>query len=259
MHAHIRAVALAIASSVLCLWAGVSGADETVIDEVLDNIERGELELGLSGAVRATYFSRRGNSKEEDWGLSVSWKYNMEGPWQFDGLISGMSESTNDSTSDEEYLFRNAAKYYRTDTTYYVGRANYEKDRFAGIEEEVLGVLGYGRELYRRKNHKLVGEAGGGLLWSKDADGESDSGGTAYGAAFYDWQMTEHSTFRQLIGVRYSEFDSNWKLTSKSEVKAEIIGNLSGVFSYEIKRNSEVADGTANSDFYTNFGLEYSF
>ena len=135
MHAQIRAVAVAVAAVVLGPWADVSLADETVIDEVLDNIERGELELGWSGAIRATYFSRRGNSKEEDWGLSLSWKYNREGPWQFDGLISGMSESTNDSTGDEEYLFRNAAKYYRTDTTYYVGRANYEKDRFTGIED----------------------------------------------------------------------------------------------------------------------------
>jgi putative salt-induced outer membrane protein YdiY len=212
MRAQIRAVVLALALAAACSWTGVSLADETVIDEVMDNIERGELELGWSGAITATYFSRRGNSREEDWGLSLAWKYNVEGPWQF-----------------------------------------------AGIEEEALGVLGYGRELFRRKNHRLIGEVGGGFLWSKDAAGESDSGGTGYGAAFYDWQMTEHSAFRQLIGVRYSEFDSNWKLTSKSEVKADIIGNLAGKFSYEIKRNSEVAEGTANSDFYTNFGLEYSF
>ena len=255
MRSQCWSVALAAATAVMSLWVGIAVADETVIDDVLDNIERGELELGWSGSITASYFSRRGNSREEDWGLALNWKYNMEGPWQFDGLISGMSESTNDSTSDEEYIFRNAAKYYKTDKTYYVGRGNYEKDRFAGIEEEVLLVAGYGRELFRRKNHRLIGEAGGGFLWSKDANGESDSGGTAYGAAFYDWQMTEHSSFRQLIGVRYSEFDSNWKLTSKSEVKADIIGNLAGKFSYEIKRNSEVAEGTANSDFYTNFGL----
>jgi putative salt-induced outer membrane protein YdiY len=48
-------------------------------------------------------------------------------------------------------------------------------------------------------------------------------------------------------------------LRSISEVKATIIGRLSGKFTYEIKRNSEVPDGDANSDFYTTLGLEYAF
>jgi putative salt-induced outer membrane protein len=237
----------------------VQADDETEIDDILAAANRGDLELGWSGSITASYFARRGNSREEDWGLAVGWAYNMEGPWQFDGRISGESESTNRDTSDESYDFKNAAKYYLDDTTYLVGRGNYEKDRFSGIEEEVLGTVGYGRQLFKTAKHKLIGEVGAGILWSKDAAGESDQGGTGYGAIFYDWELTEHSSFRQIISARYSEFDQNWKLNSVSEIKSSIIGNLSGVFTYEIKRNSEVPSGTANSDFYTNMGLEYTF
>ena len=122
-----------------------------------------------------------------------------------------------------------------------------------------MGAIGYGRQLFKTGKHKMIGEVGAGILWSKDAAGESDQGGTGYGAIFYDWELTEHSSFRQIISARYSEFDQNWKLNSVSEIKSSIIGNLSGVFTYEIKRNSEVPSGTANSDFYTNLGLEYTF
>jgi putative salt-induced outer membrane protein len=252
-------VVLAAAAMIFLSSNVVQADDETDIDDVLSNANRGDLELGLSGTITASYFARRGNSREEDWGLAVGWAYNMEGPWQFDGLISGESESTDHQTSDEKYLFKNAAKYYLDDTTYVVGRGNYEKDRFSGIQEEALGTIGYGRQLFKNSKHKLIGEAGAGILWSEDAEGESDQGGTGYGALFYDWELTDHSSFRQVIVARYSEFDQNWKLTSISEIKSTIIGNLAGKFSYEIKRNSEVPSGTANSDFYTRLGLEYSF
>ncbi|MGI9264089.1 MAG: DUF481 domain-containing protein, partial [Gammaproteobacteria bacterium] len=258
--AFARAAAMLLSSVLMIGWAGWASADdETDIDNMLAMANRGELDLGWSGSITASYFARRGNSREEDWGLEVGWAYNLKGPWQFDGSISGESESTSDKTSDENYEFKNAAKYYKTDTTYLVGRANYEKDRFSGIEEEAAGVIGYGRELFRKGNHRLIGEGGGGILWSKDADGNSDQGLTGYVAGFYLWQLTEHSKFRQLVSARYSEFDQNWKLNSVSEISSNLIGNLDALFTYEIKRNSEVPSGTANSDFYTNFGLKYSF
>ncbi len=241
-------------------WAAVAGADdETDIDSMIANANRGELELGWSGSVTASYFQRRGNSREEDWGIELDWAYNIEGPWQFDGELSAESESTNDETSDETYTFKNAAKYYKTDTTYYVGRANYEKDRFSGIAEEYAIVGGYGREVFKREKHRVIVEGGGGILWSEDANGDNDEGMMGYVAAFYNWQITEHSAFRQFVSARYSEFDSNWKLNSVSELSSNILGPVEGVFSYEIKRNSEVPSGTANSDFYTNFGLRYNF
>ena len=252
-------VVLAAVAMIFLSSNAVQADDETDIDNMLAMANRGELDLGWSGSITASYFARRGNSREEDWGLELGWAYNLDSPWQFDGSLSGESESTNHDTTDESYEFKNAAKYYKTDTTYYVGRANYEKDRFSGIEEEAAGVIGYGREIFRKGKHRLIAEGGGGFLWSKDAAGESDQGLTGYVAGFYLWQLTEHSKFRQLISARYSEFDQNWKLNSVSEISSNIIGNLDALFTYEIKRNSEVPSGTANSDFYTNLGLKYSF
>lgn len=231
-------------------------ADFSVMDEAANGEEK---EVGLSGTVTASYFERRGNSRNQDWGLELTWAYQTASPWLFEGLVGGMSKSENKSTTDEKYKIQNSAKYFFSEKSYGVARANYEKDRFSGIEEEALGVGGYGRELFKRKDHRLIGEIGAGLIWTKDSSGNTDTGGVGYGALFYTWQLTEHSSFSQFIGARYSEADSNWRLRSVSEIKATIIGSLSGKFTYEIKRNSEVPDGDANSDFYTTMGLEYAF
>lgn len=231
-------------------------ADLSLVDQAANGDEK---EVGWSGAITASYYERRGNSTEQNWGLELKWAYQTEGKWLFDGLISGMSNSTDNSTTDEKYRMENAAKYFFDQKSYGVGRAIYEKDRFSGIEEEFGVTGGYGRELFKRGDHRLIGEAGAGLLWTEDSEGSSDTGGVGYGALMYTWQLTEHSSFSQLLVTRYSEADSNWRLRSVSEVKATIIGSLSGKFTYEIKRNSEVPEGDANSDFYTTLGLEYAF
>ncbi len=231
-------------------------ADLGLVDQAASDDEK---EVGWSGAVTASYYERRGNSTEQNWGLELKWAYQTEGKWLFDGLVSGMSNSTDNSTTDEKYRVENAAKYFFDRKSYGVGRAIYEKDRFSGIEEEAGLTGGYGRELLKRGDHRLIGEAGAGLLWTEDSEGSSDTGGVGYGALMYTWDLTEHSSFSQLLVARYSEADSNWRLRSVSEVKATIIGSLSGKFTYEIKRNSEVPDGDANSDFYTTLGLEYAF
>lgn len=244
--------------SVGMMTAGVAHAQEADLS-VLEDAAAEDREVGWSGAVSANYYERRGNSRNEDWGLGLEWGYQTDGPWKFEGFVKGESKSENNNTTDENYKFWNAAKYYLSDKSYVVGRANYTKDRFSGIEEEVLGSAGYGRELFRWGDHRIVGEAGAGVLWTKDSEGETDTGPSAYTAGFYTWQLTENSSFSQLIGVRYSDGDGNWRLRSISELKATIIGSLSGKFTYEIKRNSEVPSDDANSDFYTTLGLEYAF
>ena len=249
-----------LATSILLLgFAHGSLAQEANLDLVDQAASDEEKDVGWSGAITASYYERRGNSTEQNWGLELKWAYQTEGKWLFDGLVSGMSNSTDNSTTDEKYRVENAAKYFFDKKSYGVGRAIYEKDRFSGIEEEAGLTGGYGRELLSRGDHRLIGEAGAGLLWTQDSQGSSDTGGVGYGALMYTWELTEHSSFSQLLVARYSEADSNWRLRSVSEVKATIIGSLSGKFTYEIKRNSEVPDGDANSDFYTTLGLEYAF
>jgi putative salt-induced outer membrane protein len=218
-----------------------------------------EREPGWSGAVTGNYYERRGNSRNEDWGLGVAAAYQTDGPWRYEGQLNGQSKSENNNTTDESYNANLAAKYYLNTKSYGVGRVRYAKDRFSGIEEEALGSAGYGRELFQRGDHRIIGEAGAGVLWTKDSTGQTDTGPAAYAAGFYTWQLTEHSSFSQLLGARYSDGDGNWRLRSISEIKATIIGSLAGKFTYEIKRNSEVPSDDANSDFYTTLGLEYTF
>lgn len=257
----MKGISVAVLAGVL--WTGLLGIQTASAQQAdfdtLDEAAEEDKEVGWSGAITASYFERRGNSTNQDWGLEVAWAYQTAGPWLFEGKVGAMSKSENNNTTDESYTVENAAKHFFSKKSYGVARANYLKDRFSGIEEEALGVGGYGRELWARKNMRLIGEAGGGIIWTKDSSGQTDTGGVGYGALFYTWEITDHSSFSQLAGVRYSEGDGNWRVRSVSELKANIIGSLSGKLTYEIKRNSEVPSGDANSDFYTTMGLEYAF
>jgi len=244
------------------LWLGLAhqgfaqDADLTLLDKAASDDGQ---EPGWSGAVTASFYERRGNAKNQDWGLELAWAYQTEGRWLFDGVVGGMSKSEDNTTTDESYKFHNAAKYFFDKKSYGVGRANYDKDRFSGIEEEAGFAGGYGRELYKNKDHKLIGEAGLGILWTKTSDGNTDTGGMGYGALLYNWKLTDTSSFSQLLALRYSEADSNWRLHTVSQVKASIIGSLAGKFSFEVKRNSEVPPEDKKTDYYTTLGLEYSF
>jgi len=248
-----------LAAAILLLGLCQQGFAQEANLALLEKASSEEKEPGWAGAVTASYYERRGNAKNQDWGLELAWAYQTEGKWLFDGVVGGMSKSEDDNTTDENYKFHNAAKYFFDKKSYGVGRANYNKDRFSGVEEEAGVTGGYGRELLLRGPHRLVGEAGAGLIWTKSSEGDTDTGGVGYGALLYNWKLTDNSSFSQLLTMRYSEADSNWQLHSVSQVKATIIGSLAGKFTYEIKRNSEVPEGDANSDFYTTLGLEYSF
>jgi len=243
------------------LWLGLAhqsfaqDADFTLLDKAAS----GDTEPGWSGAVTASFYDRKGNSRNQDWGLELAWAFQTEGKWLFDGLVAGMSKSEDNTTTDESYKFHNAAKYFFNPKSYGVGRARYDKDRFSGIEEEASFTGGYGHELYRNEKHRLVGETGAGVIWTKTSDGQKDTGGVGYGALLYNWKLTDTSSFSQLLALRYSEADSNWRLHTVSQVKATIIGSLAGKFSFEIKRNSEVPEEDKKTDYYTTLGLEYSF
>jgi putative salt-induced outer membrane protein YdiY len=51
----------------------------------------------------------------------------------------------------------------------------------------------------------------------------------------------------------------NTVLTSLSELRAGILGDIAGKASFEIRRNSSVSPGTDKADYFTIVGLEYSF
>ncbi len=248
-----------LAAAVLLFGFAHQGLAQDADLSLLEKASSEQAEAGWSGAVTASFYDRKGNARNQDWGLSLAWAYQTEGKWLFDGFIGGQSKSEDSTTTDESYKFQNAAKYFFNKKSYGVGRANYEKDRFSGIEEEAGLTGGYGRELLLSGPHRLVGETGAGIIWTKTSDGESDTGGVGYGALFYTWKLTDASSFSQLAGVRYSEADSNWRVRSVSEVKATIIGSLAGKLSFEIKRNSEVPAEDKKTDYYTTMGLEYSF
>jgi putative salt-induced outer membrane protein len=160
-------------------------------------------------------------------------------------------------TTEERYEARGTSNYYWTEDDYVFGRLDWRKDNFGGVREEWVPSVGYGRVLIRNDRHDLRGEVGAGYRFADLSDGTSEEGGVISGGARYRWQISETAEFFQNALVQWSS--DNTYVESETGLRTSIVGNLSARFSYIVRHNTDVPDGTRNSDFFTNIGLEYKF
>lgn len=214
-------------------------------------------EAGWAGAVSFGYSQRSGNSDNTSVSGEFNWSYQTRGQWLYDGRFFAMGKTENNVTTDERYAASAAAKWFMSDVSYLVGRGAFRKDNFAGVRREYLGTAGYGRILFETDRHNLTAEGGAGVRNSEQQDGSSDTNPIAYGGLKYALKLSDNASFGQLVTVESGS--DNTVLTSLSELRAGILGDIAGKASFEIRRNSSVSPGTDKADYFTIVGLEYSF
>ena len=234
------AVALAFASFV---QASAAGAEEP--------------EVGLNGAVNFGFAEARGNTDTLSITGDTTLQYVTGGPWVHDGRFLFVTRQESGATTEERYEARGTANYYWTEDDYLFGRLDWRKDNFGGVREEWVPSAGYGRVLIRNERHDLRGEVGAGYRFADLSDGTSEEGGLISGGMRYRWQISETAEFFQNALVQWTS--ANTYVESETGLRTSIVGNLSARFSYIVRHNTDVPDGTRNSDFFTNVGLEYKF
>ena len=234
------AVALAFASFV---QASAAGAEEP--------------EVGLNGAVNFGFAEARGNTDTLSITGDTTVQYVTGGPWVHDGRFLFVTRQESGATTEERYEARGTANYYWTEDDYLYGRLDWRKDNFGGVREEWVPSVGYGRVLIRSERHDLRGEVGAGYRFADLSDGTSEDGGLISGGMRYRWQISETAEFFQNALVQWSS--DNTYVESETGLRTSIVANLSARISYIVRHNTDVPDGTRNSDFFTNIGLEYKF
>lgn len=216
-----------------------------------------ETEQGLGGRAAFSYADARGNTDT----LAVTGEaevvYNRGNGWIYDGRFGFVMREETNVTTEERYEARMTANYYWTPDDYMYGRLDWRKDNFGAIEEEFVPSVGYGRVLLDSEKHSLRGEVGVGYRFADLQDGTREEGVMASTGMRYRWNITEATNLFQNLLVQWSS--DNTFLESETGLSTNLVGNLSGRFTYRVRRNSDVPAGTANSDFMTTIGLEYKF
>lgn len=216
-----------------------------------------ETELGLNGRVAFNFAEARGNTETLATTGEAALEYVTGGPWVYDARFGFVHREESDTRTEERYEARVTANRFWTPDDYLFARIDWRKDNFGGVREEWVPGVGYGRVLLRTSRHSLKGEIGAGYRFADFADGTSEEGAALSGGARYVWRISEGARFFQNALVQWS--DDNTFLESETGLTTNLVGNLSGRFTYRVRRNSDVPEGRKNSDFLTTIGLEYKF
>jgi putative salt-induced outer membrane protein len=216
-----------------------------------------DTETGLDGRVAFSYAEARGNADTRAVAGDSTLEYLTGGRWRYDAKLQFVAREEGETSTEERYEVRLTANYYWTEENYFFGRFDWRKDNFGGVREEWLPSAGYGRVILQTERQELRAELGIGYRFADLADDTREEGAAVSGGLRYKWNISETAEFYQNALVQWS--DDNTYLESETGLRTSIIGNLSARISYQVKHNTDVPQGLANSDFFTTVGLEYKF
>lgn len=164
--------------------------------------------------------------------------------------------SKDGETSAEQYLLSARERFDFSGPHYLFGFARWEKDRFAGYDQQLSVIGGYGRHLLSGERHYLSLEAGPGYRDDRLRDDDNERLLVAYSALDYRWEFSQFADFEQEMSVEYT--DQNTTSRSLSALTARLNSRMSLRLSHEIKHNSEPPDDTSEqTDHTTSASLLY--
>ncbi|MFG6667716.1 YdiY family protein [Halomonas sp. HNIBRBA4712] len=159
-------------------------------------------------------------------------------------------------TSAEQYLLAGRERYDFSGPHYLFGFARWEKDRFAGYDQQLSVIGGYGRQLLTGERHSLSLEAGPGYRNDRLREHGNEQLAVAYSAMAYRFGFSEETEFEQEMSVEYT--DQNTTSRSFTALTARVSSRISMRLSHEIKHNSQPPpDASERTDNTTSASLLY--
>ena len=209
-----------------------------------------------SGSASLGFLSTSGNTDTTSYNMAFAISHTRN-QWThaFDTAANGASESN--STTAEAYQAGWKTSYDFSEHSYLFGAANWRKDRFSGVDEQLSGAAGYGRRIIDTPVHLLSAEVGAGYRSLDFQDNTSDNGAIVTLGADYIWTFSETSNFEQNIIVESGS--ANTFLESISAVRARLLGDFAIVLSYTVRHNTDVPIGSQKTDKLTAISLELAF
>lgn len=212
----------------------------------LDISDEDLIKQGWSAEVEGGISYSTGNSDESAMRFRGEFDY-FWADWRHFLKAEANSSKSNGKNSAERYRGSYKADRDWTDVDYTFGLMTYENDRFNGLEDLFTVVAGWGHRLFPREGMELYLEAGPGYRWN-NSPGSKDAEAIVRGATQYDWTLSEHSSFRQILTFESGE--SNVISRSETSLTTRIVGQLSLKVSVSMTHQSkpEVDDAGVAKD-----------
>lgn len=164
--------------------------------------------------------------------------------------------SKDGETSAEQYLVAGRERYDFNGPHYVFGFARWEKDRFAGYDQQLSVIGGYGRQLLEGSRHSLSLEAGPGYRNDRLREADNEQLAVAYTALAYHWGFSDYADIEQEMSVEYTQENTTGR--SLTALTARLNSRMSLRLSHEIKHNSQPPDDASErTDNTTSASLLY--
>lgn len=235
---------LILPASALCLSA----------TSLIAQAEEANQELTWHASAELGYIKSSGNSDTE----TLNAKFNGEtayNKWTHLVSLEALKSASNDVRSAEKYRTEVQSDYDLGERSYAFGVANWENDNFNGLNYTSSIAAGYGYKAIKTDEMKLNLEVAPGYRIVEDTNNNTEEDAILRLSEVFAWKISKTSTLDQSLKIETG--DSNTETRFGIALTNQVAGNLSMKVAYNLKHNSDVADGVSNSDRETAITLVY--
>lgn len=208
------------------------------------------------GEVKLGYVATKGDTETTTLNFGLAARSELE-RWRHRGRLEAVRATDTGETTVERYLLEYQANYWLHKWDYVFANFRYDRDLFSGFDYQVSETVGYGREWKRGDTLTLELQGGGGARQSRPEDSGTDNEAIIRGAFLLTWAFSKVAQLKQYLVIEDGE--TNTVTESVTSLTSTIIGNLAMNFTLDIKRNSNVPPGSANTNSLTSVNLVYNF
>ncbi|MDA3807498.1 MAG: DUF481 domain-containing protein [Thiomicrorhabdus sp.] len=217
--------------------------------------------LGLNGSGELGFTDSSGNTTSTTLFAALRLDYN-QARYAIKSNFETNYKSEDNVQTEERYLIDlQYNRYYNPEHNYYSFVAGkFEKNRFASIELDTTLSLGLGKQLFKNKTTRFIGEAGLAqqvTSYTNDVIEDDQSQTAARLKLDLTHQINAQVAFSQdityLNGTQQTTFESN------TGFKVKVADRMNLKASYKVRHNDSPAAGTKETDTQTLLTLIYDF
>ncbi len=178
--------------------------------------------------------------------------------WEHSTELAATSAESESEKSAESYTAQWDTKYLLDERLFLFGDIRYFDDKFDSFDSIKTGGVGVGyKVLLSEKTQWDISSGIGFRKTELEATGENQSGSTLLSTSTFSHQLTETTTLTN--DTRLESAADNTFVQNKLGLNVAINSSLALKLGYEIRYNSEPAEGDESQDTITSVNLVYSF
>lgn len=198
-----------------------------------------------------------GNSQSKTLNTALSLSKASE-KWEHSVDVAATSSESESEKSAESYTAQWDTKYLLSERLFLFGDIRYFDDKFDSFDSISSAGTGLGYKVLLSDTTQWDISSGVGFRKTKlEESGENQSGATFLTTSTFTHQLTETTTLTN--DTRLESAADNTFVQNKLGLNVAINSSLALKLGYEVRYNSEPADGDESQDTITSVNLVYSF